>query len=213
MRQRPGEIFAESGTGIAGEGTGPFQTAGELTLTVCQTVRLESPFTTFRVGADQIEFAKIGHQYQAVAAPVSSYLFPYSDCSGVLHRRFHLDHAALRKLPLAWAALLNLFRRVEAEVGMPDALIGRLHDAEHLWLEDRADGIEQLRERSVARPFAGRAAGRANASEFGEVGLHRRRQLRVRCRRVRSGAQVHWQGLPSGATTVASFLLENRKLN
>ena len=79
---------------------------------------------------------------------------------GVLADGLHLHDAALRHLPLARSASLHLARRVQAEVGMAGPLIGQLADAEHLRLERRADGIQQFREWSVARSFAGRTTGR-----------------------------------------------------
>ena len=59
------------------------------------------------------------------------------------------DHASFRHLPLARSSLLHLLRRIEAEIGMARALIGKLADAEHLRLERRADGIEQVRQRPI----------------------------------------------------------------
>ena len=59
------------------------------------------------------------------------------------------DHASFRNLPLARSSLLHLLRRIEAEIGMARALIGKLADAEHLRLERRADGIEQVRQRPI----------------------------------------------------------------
>ena len=81
-------------------------------------------------------------------------------CMGVLADGLHLHDAALRHLPLARSVSLYLARRVQAEVRMVGALISKLADAEHLRLERRADGIEQLRQWAVARSFAGRATGR-----------------------------------------------------
>ena len=58
---------------------------------------------------------------------------------------------------------------------MPRALVGQLADAEHLGLERGADGVEQVRQRPVARTLPGRAAGGVDSSEVGEIGLDRRR--------------------------------------
>ena len=65
---------------------------------------------------------------------------------------------------------------------MARALVGQLAHAEHLGLQRRADGIEQVRQRRVARPFPGRAARGAYPPKLGEVRLYRRRQSRIRAR-------------------------------
>ena len=83
-------------------------------------------------------------------------------------------------MPFSWGALLYLFRRVEAEVGMASAQIGQLLNAEHLGLERRADRIQEITERPVHRSFWGRSPGAADSSQVGEVLLGRRRQLRGR---------------------------------
>ena len=215
VRQRAGEVFTEAGAGRpAGEGARPFQHPDECRLALGHTVRLERRLSTGRVRADEREFAKVRHQHQAVAAPVPAHLLAHRPRAGVVVWRLHLDHPAFRDLPLARSALLHLLRRVEPEVRMARALIGRLHHAEHLGFQSRTDGVEQLRERPVARPLAGRAARRAQSPELGEPGLHRRRQLRarsrhgLRCRRMRHGAQV----LPRARGGAERFLGVERKL-
>ena len=72
---------------------------------------------------------------------------------------------------------------------MPGALIGKLADAEHLGLERRADGVQQIGERPVAGPLPGRAARRAHPSKIGKVRLNCRRQFRVRCHYHSCGPQ------------------------
>ena len=130
-------------------------------------------------------------------APIPADLIAHCREPGIVIGGLHLDHAALRHLPFARSALLHLLRRVEAKVGMTRALVGKLADTEHLRFERRANGVQQIGERPVARPLPGRAARRAHPSEIREVRLDRRRQLRVRsrprhhprCRRVRRDMQ------------------------
>ena len=111
-------------------------------------------------------------------------------------RGLHLDHATLRNLPLTRPAPLHLLRRIEAEVRMARALIGQLSHAEHFRPQRCADSVQQVRNRSVARPLAGRAARCTHSPEVGEVRLDRRSQLRVRsahhpcCRKARCRVQV-----------------------
>ena len=62
---------------------------------------------------------------------------------GVVFGRLDLDRAALRQLALARAAL-DLFRRIEAEIGPARALVRELADAEHLGLQRSADRVQQV---------------------------------------------------------------------
>ena len=78
--------------------------------------------------------------------------------------------------------MLYPLRPIEAEVGMAHILIGKPADTEHLRLERHGDSVEQVCERSVARPLAGRAAGCVHPTENGPIRLDRRRQFHVRCR-------------------------------
>ena len=52
---------------------------------------------------------------------------------------------------------------------MSGALLGKLADAEDLGPKGGADVVQEVGERSVCGAFAGGSAGRANASEIGEV--------------------------------------------
>ena len=180
MGQRTGKIFAQARAHVAGEGARLLQPAVEVFRTFRKPEGFELRRATGRVLAQQQEVAIVGYKHQAVAAPVAADLSALRREPGVVCGRLYLDHAALRRLPLTRPALLHLLGRVEAEVGMARALVGKLADAEHLGLERRADGIEQVRQRPVARPLPGRAAGGADSSEVGEICLDRRRQFGVR---------------------------------
>ena len=59
--------------------------------------------------------------------------------------------------------------RVEAEVRVARALLGKLADAEHLGPERAADGVKQVGQRRVVRSLSSRAAGRPYAAKVGEV--------------------------------------------
>ena len=124
-----------------------------------------------RVFAQEHELASIRDQHHAVARPVAAHLAAGGRESGVSVGRLHLHDAELRRLPFPRPAPLDLPRRVEAEIRMTGALVGQLADAEHLGLEGAADGVQQVGDRRVERPFAGCAAGRANPLQVGEVVL------------------------------------------
>ena len=61
------------------------------------------------------------------------------------------------------------------------ALVGQFAYAKHLRLERRADSVQQISERPVARPFVGRATGGAHPSEVGEIRLNREHPARTVC--------------------------------
>ena len=200
MRQRPAQIFAKTRADLAGEGARLLQPAVEVVRAVRQAEGLQLRRAARRVLAHQHEVARIGHQNQSVAVPVAADLIArrgeprIASKGGADSGGLHFHHAVLRRLPLAGPAPLDLLRPVETEVGMARALIGQLPDTEHLGLEGRADGVEQVRERCVARPFPGPAARGAYPSQIDEVRLDRRPQLPVRschrpcCRRARPSA-------------------------
>ena len=201
MRHHTGEILAQPRADFAGEGARSLQSLSEVVRAVRKPEGFEFRRTTRRVFAHQYEIARVRHQHQPVAAPVSAHLIARRREPRIVVRRLHLNHAALRRLSISWSALLHLLRRVEAEVGMARALIGKFADTEHLRLERRAHGVQQVGERPVARPFPGRAARCAHSSEVSEIRLDRRRQFRVRsrhhprCRRVRRDMQAPVQRL------------------
>ena len=174
------EVLDETRTDLAGEDARRLQLALERGVAAGEPEGLERGLLARRVLADERELAEIGRQHQTVAAPVAPDLLAHHRAQHVLVRGLDLDHAAFRNLALARASPLHLPGRVEAEVGMTRALVGQLADAEHLRLEGRADGVEQVRERPVARSLPGRPAGGADPPQIFEIRLHRRDQLRVR---------------------------------
>ena len=196
VRQGAGEIFAEARPGRIGEGARFLQLVPEVLFAVRQPEGFEICRTPRRVLADEDEVAQVGRQHKAVAVPIAADLRTLRGQPGIVARGFDLDHAPFRRLALARPALLHLLRCVEAEIGMAGALIGKPADAEHLRLQCRAHGVQQLAERPVVRQFAGRAAGSADSGEVREIGSDRVFQFLVRsghgrsCGRVRRRAQA-----------------------
>ena len=70
----------------------------------------------------QDEVTGIRHQHQPVALPVAAGLTAGRGEPCIVFWGLHLDHASLRRLPIARRALLHLPRGVEAEVGMAPRL-------------------------------------------------------------------------------------------
>ena len=149
MRQDPAKVLAQSCTDFAGESARLIQTARERFRVPGQPEGFQLLRPPQRTLAHQHEVARVGYQHKTVAAPVPAHLIARRRQPGVIFDSLHLDHASFRNLPLAWSSLLHLLRRIEAEIGMARALIGKLADAEHLRLERRADGIEQVRQRPI----------------------------------------------------------------
>ena len=172
MRQRPGQVFDQTGGHFIGEDTRRLQLAGERLRAGRQHEGFQRSFPAGVVRDDQRKGAQVGHQNQIVAAAVAHHLLANRRAAGVFTGRLHLHDAAFRRLPLPRAAALHLMGGVEAEVGMAGALVGQFADTEHLGLQGGADGVEQVRQRPVARPLAGGAAGGVDARQVGEVGLN-----------------------------------------
>ena len=118
---------------------------------------------------EQNEVAGVGDEDEAVSIPVAADLITVGGEPSIVVGRLDLYDAALGELSLARLSALDLFGGVEAEVGMSGALLGKLADAEDFGLESGADVVQQVGERAVGGAFAGGPAGRANASEVGEV--------------------------------------------
>ena len=179
MSERAPQVLAEARTGLAGKGARFFKPSVKFGFVVSQTEALKRCLATCDIQTGKHEFAQVGHQHQTITVPVSGDLIAYPGRQCIFAWRLDLDHAALGYLILPRSPFLHLPRRIETEVGMPSALIGKLADTEHLRLERRANGVEQIRERSVARPLPGRAARGTYPAQIGEVGFHRRREFRT----------------------------------
>ena len=158
VRQRAGEILSEAGTDRPGKCPGPFQLRQEVVCAVGSPKGLQLRGAARRVLAHQHEVAHVGHEHEPVASPVAADLIARCRQPGIVIHGLHLDDAALRHLALSWLAPLHLVRRIQAEVGMARALVGKLTDAEHLRLERRASSAQQSVKRTVAGTLAGRPA-------------------------------------------------------
>ena len=122
--------------------------------------------------AHQYKIARVRHQYQPIAVPVAADLITRRSQPSIITCRFHLNYAAIRNLSLSRLAFLHLLGRVEAEVGMARALVGKLANAKHLRLERCPDGVQQVLKRPIARHLPGRTTRRADSPEIGEVGFN-----------------------------------------
>ena len=79
----------------------------------------------------------------------------------------------IQNLAAAGPPSLHLLGCIEAEVGVPCALVGELADAEHLGLERAADGVQQVGNRRVVGTLARPATGGPYAVKVGKVCLNR----------------------------------------
>ncbi len=188
VRQRPCEVLAKARAGVAGERARLLQTTEELVLVAGEPKGFEGRGLAVCVLAQQHEVAGVCHEHEPVPTPVTAGLGARSREPCVICRGFHLDHAALWRLPFARRTLLYLFGRVEAEVGMARALVGQFLNAEHFGTDRRADCRQEIAERSIQRPLLGRAPGGPDSAQVGEVLFDRRRQLRGRSAHLPSDA-------------------------
>ena len=179
--QRPSEVFAQTGAHLAGKGFGSAQPKVEV-LGACRQAEGLQRNARFRHRPDQRELPQVGHQHQAIAHRIAAHLLAGRKLFQILLWRLDLHGATLRRLPRARLALLHLPRRVEAEVRMAGALVGRLGDAEHLGLERRAHDIQEIRERWIAGSLVRAGPGGPHGRQVLAVGCDRRRQLAIRHR-------------------------------
>jgi len=169
----PTEVLAQARADLTGEGARGLEAAVELGLVGCQPEGLQLGGIVRGAFTDEHELARIRDQHHAVARPVAAHLPARGRQFRIGASGLHLHDAALWRLPLPRLPFLDLPRRVEAEIRMTGALVPQFADAEHLGLEGAADGVQQVGDRRVDRPFAGCAAGRANPLQVGEVVLGR----------------------------------------
>ena len=133
VRHHAGEILDEACAGRAGEGARLLHVPPKLVFACCQPEGLELPQAP-GVFADQHEITEVGHQHLPVLLPVAADLGAVSRDPGIFVGGLDLDHAALRRLPLARLSLLHLLRCVEAEIRMARTLVRQVAHRECLRL-------------------------------------------------------------------------------
>ena len=181
MRQHAGEIFDEARAGRAGEGAGLLHVPPKLVRAFCQPEGLEL-LGAPGVCANQHEIAEVGYQHQPILFPVTADLGAISRKPSRFGGGLDLDHAVLRRLPLARLALLHLLCRVEAEIGIAHALVRQVAYRKHSWLQRTTHGVQQVRQRRIVGKFSRATARRAYLSQLVEVGLDCSPQLLTRSR-------------------------------
>ena len=122
-----------------------------------------------RLLADDEEIAQVGDDHQPVGLEIPGDLVGLRRQPGVVGDGFHLDHAALWVLTLAWLALLELARSVQSEIRMPGAGVGNVGDAVHARPQIRADGIQQVVDGGVIGALARARAGAVRVAQLGEI--------------------------------------------
>ena len=171
MRQRPAQVLSQSGADLFGEGARRLQPRLELSRRVRQPEGLQSDGVAGGVLSDQHEVAGVGDQHEPVPAPVAGHLVAGRGQPRVVVRRLDLHDAALRGLPLAPPATLQLSGGVEAEVGMARALLRELAYAvdpwASAWRRRRSAGSTAPGSRTARRsrrPRRARGAARQDSS-------------------------------------------------
>ena len=179
--KRAAQIFAQPRSDPARERPRLCQSRIERFFAVRQPVGFKRHLVSGCALTDEFKLTQVGHQHQVVTLPVAANLVAHGLFVRVLVRRFHLHYAALRRLRLSLARppALQLPLDVKVKVGMPRALICRLHDAEHLRPESRSNRAEQSRQREIRGSLVRGRAGRANPPQIGKKRLYRRPQLLV----------------------------------
>ena len=103
-----------------------------------------------RILAQQHEVAIIRNQHKPVTVPVAAYLYALGSQPGVVTKRLDLDYTPLRQVagrsdsdgfPLSRTEPDDLRLNIEAEIGMPRALVGHIANTVNLGLERVTDGI------------------------------------------------------------------------
>ena len=139
VRQRAGQVFAEASASVAlayARGLSSLRRKSSALF----ASRNVSSFAGRPAASSPTsnEITRVGHEHQPIAPPVAADLIARCREPCIVVRRLYLDHAAFRYLAFSRAAPLHLLRRIEAEVGMARALVGKFADAEHLRLERRS---------------------------------------------------------------------------
>ena len=179
MGHCPAQILPQPGANGAGKGPWGLQAGLEGGGGLGQPEGLQLGGPALGILAEQHEVSRVGHQDQPVHLPIAAHLGALGGQPRIIAGGLDLNHAAFGSLPLARLTLLHLLGGVEADVGMPRALLRQLADAEHLGLERAADGVQQVDQRRVVGTLVGRAAGRTNPAQVIEVVLNCRRKSGV----------------------------------
>ena len=114
--------------------------------------------------AQQHEVSGVGHQHQPVAFPIAADLVAFGGEPSVVVGQFHLHHTALRRLSLFGMSLLHLLGGIQADVGVPRALLRHLAHAEHLGPECTADRVQQVVQGRIIGQLTGPATRRPDAA-------------------------------------------------
>ena len=181
VRQRAAQVFAQPRPNPASERPRLFQSRIKRFFAVRQPEGFKRHLVSGCALTDEFKLTQVGHQHQVVALPVAAHLIPHGLFVRVLVWRFHFHYAALRRLRLSLARppALQLPLDVKVKVGMPRALICRLHDAQHLRPERLSNRAEQCRQREIRGSLVRGRPGRANPPQIGKKRLYRRFQLLV----------------------------------
>ena len=172
VRERPGQILAETRANLAGEGTGRLYLAPEVVGILGQSEGFELDGASPTIPAHQDEVPQIRDQHQTVAVPIAAYLIGSRCQPRIVTNTLDLDDATLGNLPWLWMAFLNLPRRVQGKVGMTGPLIRQFLNAKHLGLERGSDRTHQALQRRIVRALRRRAARSAHTPKIGDVRLH-----------------------------------------
>ncbi len=164
MGECPAQVLSQAGPHLPGEGLRCLQQLVELLGAAGQPEALKLCWTARSVLAQQYEVPGVCHEHQPVPGPVSADLVTLGDQPGVVADRLDFDHSALGELSLAWLPLLYLPGCVQANVGMPRALLRHLADAENLGFEGAAHRVQQIGQGWVVRTLTGRPTGRADVA-------------------------------------------------
>ena len=149
MRQGATQVLAKTRTNFIGKVARRLQKAFECLHTFGQLECFELGRASIQILANEYKVMGIGHQYEAIAFPITTHLIARSDHPCVIACGFHLNHTAFWYLPLAWSALLHLTRCIKTEIGMACTLISQLDHARHFRLERIAYDVQQVGKRPV----------------------------------------------------------------
>ena len=172
MRKRTAQVLAQAGAHVSGKDPRRLQPGVKRLLRLGKAEGLQLYGVALRVLSHQHEVAGVGDQHEPVATPVAAHLVAIRRQPGVVSGGLDLHDAAFGDLAGARLSLLHLSSRVEAEVRVARALLGKLADAEHLWPERAAYGVQQVGQCRVVRSLSRRAARRPYAAQVVKIGCN-----------------------------------------